>query len=459
MNPEPRTLNPEPLNPKPLNSDPPSTWKLTRFFIPLAIQAISQALSYPLVAMVASRGAGGPLNLAGLAQSNTVMFFIGMIAISSVTTGMVYAKTREGYERFKSVTLITGLAVITVQAILCIPVLSHLVFGRLIGLPPAIERPAQITLLYSIPLQFLFFLRIPYFVIMYSGRATGIASLATIFRIILTALLSLIFCLLELVGPIWAVVCLSLPVAVEVLVSAVFAAPYLRQLKPSPTLPPSAGEIFLFNLPLSIGGYFLSASAIILAGFIARAPDPDRILPIYYLALGLANPMAFASTRIQTIVLTFPPQSPGDSRTLRFALRAGIILGILPLIFILPGIIEFYYVQLQKLALQDLHLVRLTALFLTFFPISVAIRAQREGLAAWLKKPTTVLAGHTVFMAAIIVTGFFLLNFGIAPELIGPVGLTIGSLASSATMRLALSRAKERAFPVGPTTTSLGQIR
>jgi hypothetical protein len=449
MTPEPRTLNPE----------PPSTWKLTRFFIPLAIQAVSQSLSYPLVAMVASRGAGGPVNLAGLAQSNTVMFFIGMIAISSVTTGMVYAKTLEGYQKFRSVTLITGLAVITVQAILCIPVISHLMFGRLIGLPPAIEGPAHITLLFSIPLQFLFFFRIPYFVVMYGGQATGIASLATIFRIILTALLSLLFCVLKLVGPIWAVVCLSLPVAVEVLVSAIFAAPFLRLLKPSPTCPPSAGEIFFFNLPLSIGGYFLSASAIILAGFIARAPDPDRILPIYYLALGLANPMAFAATRIQTIVLTFPPQSPRDSRTLRFALSAGIILGILPLIFILPGMIEFYYVKLQKLALQDLHLVKLTALFLIFFPISVAIRAHREGLAAWLKKPTTVLAGHAVFMAAIIVIGFALLNFGVAPEFIGPVGLTAGSLASSATMRLALNRAKERAFPVGQTTTSMGQIR
>ncbi|MEJ2169706.1 MAG: hypothetical protein P8X90_29735, partial [Desulfobacterales bacterium] len=230
MNSELRTLNPV----------PPSTWKLTRFFIPLAIQAVSQALSYPLVAMVASRGAGGPLNLAGLAQSNTVMFFIGMIAISSVTTGMVYANTREGYLKFRSVTLITGLAVITVQAILCLPVVSHLIFGRLIGLPPAIERPAQITLLFSIPLQFLFFLRIPYFVVMYGGQATGIASLATIFRIILTALLSLVFCVLELVGPIWAVVCLSLPVAVEVLVSAIFAAPFLRLLKPSPACPPSA---------------------------------------------------------------------------------------------------------------------------------------------------------------------------------------------------------------------------
>ena len=437
----------------------PTTWKLTRFFIPLAVQAVSQALSYPLVAMVASRGAGGPLNLAGLAQSNTVMFFIGMIAISSVTTGMVYAKTREGYEKFRSVTLITGFAVITVQAFLCLPAVSHLLFGRLIGLPPAIEGPAQITLLYSIPLQFLFFFRIPYFVVMYGGQATGIASLATICRIILTALLSLLFCVLELVGPIWAVVCLSLPVAVEVLASAVFAAPFLRLLKPSRTQPPSAAEIFFFNLPLSIGGYFLSASAIILAGFIARAPDPDRILPIYYLALGLANPMAFAATRIQTIVLTFPPQALRDSRTLHFALRAGVILGILPLIFILPGLIEFYYVKLQKLSLEDLHLVRLTALFLVFFPISVSLRAQREGLAAWLKKPTTVLAGHAVFMAAIIVTGFGLLQLGAAPELIGPVGLTIGSLASSATMRLALNRARERAFPVGQTTTSVGQIR
>ena len=89
--------------------------------------------------MVASRGPGGPLNLAGLAQAITVMFFLGMIAISSVTTGMVYAKTREGYQKFRKVTLLTATGVIAVQAILCIPILSHLLFGRLIGLPPTIE--------------------------------------------------------------------------------------------------------------------------------------------------------------------------------------------------------------------------------------------------------------------------------------------------------------------------------
>jgi hypothetical protein len=387
------------------------------------------------------------------------MFFLGMIAISSVTTGMVYAKTREGYQRFRKVTLFTGLGVIAIQACLCIPALSHLLFGRLIGLPPSIEQPAYTTFAISIPLQFLFFLRIPYFVVMYIGKATAKASLATIARILLTALLSWLFCTLERVGPIWAVVCLTIPVAMEVLFSRIFAAPFLKSLKSCPEDPPGAKEIFYFNLPLSVGGYFLSASAIILAGFIARSPEPDRILPVYYLALGLANPVAFAATRIQTIVLAFPPQSSKDNRTFRFCLTAGAVLGILPLIFILPGLAEFYFIKLQKLGAQDLHLVRMTVLSLIFFPLSVAIRAQSEGLAAWTKKPITVLTGHAMFMGTIIATGFTLLYLGAPGQLIGPLGLTLGSLSSSATMRILLDRGEESAIPVGQTTTSIGQIR
>jgi len=440
-------------------SSAPTYRTLSGFFLPLAIQAASQALSYPLVAMVASRGPGGPLNLAGLAQSNTVMFFLGVFAISSVTTGMVYAKTREGYLKFRLMIRATGLAVIAIQAVLCIPAVTHLVFGRLIGLPPSIEQPAHLTLMSSLPLQFLFFYRIPYFVVMYVGRATTTASMATIARIILTALLSPLFCYLELVGPVWAVVCLTIPVALEALISGLFAAPFIRSLEPCREKPPSAKEIFMFNIPLSVGGYFLVSSAIILAAFIARAPDPDRILPIYYLALGLANPMSFAATRLQAVVIAFPPQSPQERRTFRFCLAAGALLGMLPLIFILPGPAEFYYVKLQKLNLADLDLVRMTAVSLIFFPLSVAFRAQSEGLAAWLKKPTTVLTGHGIFLLTIIVAGFTLLMLGTPGQVIGAVGLTLGSLASSATMRLLLVRARERAFPVGQTTTSLGQIR
>ena len=294
---------------------------------------------------------------------------------------------------------------------------------------------------------------------MYNGKATGKASLATIGRIILTALLSPLFCNTGLVGPNWAVVCLTVPVALEVLVSRILATPFLKDLKPSTQRPPEAKEIFLFTLPLSVGGYFLSISALILGAFIARAPDPEKILPIYFLALGLVNPVAYAATRIQTIVLAFPPKSKRDRLTLRFSLVAGAFLGLLPLLFIIPGIIEIYYVRLQNLLPDDLSLVRITALSLIFLPLSVAIRAQSEGLSAWFKKPMTVLTGHAVFMGIIIVSGFSLLLADAPGYLIGAVGLTLGSLSSSATMRIFLGRAKEKPIPVGQTTTSIGQIR
>ncbi len=157
--------------------------QLTRFFVPLAIQAISQALTHPLVAMVASRGPGGPLNLVGLAQSSMVVFFLGMFAMYYVTTGMVYAKSREAYRIFWWVCVWTGLGVIGIQALLSLPGPSHFLFSQFIGLPPSIANPAQITLLASVPVQFLFFLRIPYQVLMYNSRATGRASLATLIRI------------------------------------------------------------------------------------------------------------------------------------------------------------------------------------------------------------------------------------------------------------------------------------
>ncbi len=438
----------------------PTNWTLTRFFVPLAIQAISQALSYPLVAMVASRGPGGPLNVAGLAQANMVMFFLGIIGISLVTTGMVYAKTREGYLRYRAVTFYISLVVISVQALLCIPALSHMVFGNIIGLPPSIENPAKLTLLISIPLQFLFFIRIPYFAVMYNSKATGRASLATIGRIIFTAILSPIFCFTGLVGPVWAIVCLTLPVALEVIVSRLIVGQFLKNLKPSSDRTPGAREILLFTLPLSVGGYFLSISALILGAFIARAPDPERILPIYYLALGLANPVAYAATRLQTIVLAFPPASRRDNLTLRFSIIAGACLGVLPLLFILPGLNELYYVKLQRLAMSDLPLVRMTAVSLIFFPLSVAIRAHSEGLSAWQKKPMTVLAGHATFLAIVIGSGFASLFLGVPGYFIGAIGLTLGSLTSSATMRLSLRWVKEEAsVPVGQTTTSVGQIR
>jgi hypothetical protein len=419
----------------------------TRFFAPLALQAASQGLTYPLVAMVASRGPGGPLNLAGLAQSNTMMYTLGTFGFGLITAGMVFGRTREGYRQFRVVTLSIGVLVTLVQGLLCLPQASHLLFGRLIGLPPSIEHPAAMTFLATIPLQFLFFSRIPFQVAMYNARATGKASLATLLRILLTAVLSPLFCLADAVGPLWAVICLTFPVGLEVAASAWLARPYLARLEVSVTAP-TKKEIFLFNLPLSIGSYLLSLSSILLGAFIARAASPERMLPAYYLALGLATPVAYGATRVLEVVLAFPPAFEADRRTLKYAVAAGAVLGLLPLIFIIPGLSDLYYVRLQNLDPNGLPLVRVAALALALYPLCVAVRAQGEGLASLAGKPMIVIAGQTLFMTTILLTGAVLLTLGMDGNLIGGIGLCFGNLASTATLRLLLRWIKKADPPV-----------
>jgi len=445
-----------------MNSPPehtPTFGQFTRFFVPLALQSASQGLTYPLVAMVASRGEGGPLNLAGLAQSNTVMFLLGTTGFGLVATGMVFGKQREGFNQFKAVTLRLAVAVVILQALLCIPYAAKLLFEQMIGLPASIAHPAHITLLASAPLQFLFFVRIPYQVSMYNGLASGRASLATLLRIIITALMAPLFCAMGAVGPIWAVVCLSIPVALEVLMSAILAAPFISNLQTSPAVAPTKKELALFNLPISISGYLLTLSAILLGAFIARAPEPERMLPAYYLALGLATPVAFGATRLQEVVLTFHAPEGKDRRTLPFALVVGAVLGLLPLLFILPGLADFYYVHLQNLAEVDLPLVRATALSLVVFPLCVAIRAQGEGLCGYAQKPMTIIVGQGAYLLIVTAIGGFSLWLGIAGNLIGALALSLGNIASTVIVRAVLNRIKEQALPVPPTTTSYGQIR
>src|SRR3989339_630533 len=145
---------------------------LIRFFVPLGLQAASQTLTYPLVGMITSRGEGGPVNLAGLAQSNSVMFLISTLGAGLITTGMVYARDKRNYDQFLKVNYTIMAVVLFLQALFSVPPLAHLLFGTIMGLPASIEHPARLTFLASLPLQMAFFLRTPYQVVLYNHHAT-----------------------------------------------------------------------------------------------------------------------------------------------------------------------------------------------------------------------------------------------------------------------------------------------
>jgi hypothetical protein len=270
------------------------------------------------------------------------------------------------------------------------------------------------------------------------GQATGIASLATIGRVILTAVLSPLFCLAGWVGPLWAVVALTLPVALEAFVSWAFARPFLRDLPSEPRQIPRLSEIFWFNLPFTVGGYCLSLATVILAGIIARAAEPERMIPVYYLALGLASPVAFAASRLQTIVLAFPPADRYRRQTLRFAVAAGFVLGLLPLFLFSQDSTSSTRAVAEPGSGRS-KMGSANGVGPGAVALAVALRGQSEGLAAWLKKPLIVLLGQAAFLLTASTAAAAALIAGLPGCLIGAACLPLGSLASTAAMRLALN--------------------
>jgi hypothetical protein len=423
-------------------ASPPTTRKLIAYFVPLALQAASQSLSYPLIAMVASNGPGGALALAGVAQSNIIMFLVATMGAGLVTAGMVFGKTKTGFARFVAINNLLSLVMVVVQALLCIPFVGRLVFGRLLGLPLSIQEPAMQAFPLTVLLNVLFNARNPYQVLLYNNGAPGRASTATFVRIGVTLALSPLFCSWGLVGPRWAMVCQTIPVGLEVLVSWWYSRPFAAALAKhelgDPRPAPTKKQILFFTMPLSLGGFLMTLSSLILGAVIARGGSPEHMLPAYYLAIGIANPAAYAASRVQNVMIAFPPQSPVDRQVFRFSLVASAILSFVPLIFVVPGIAHWYYISVQKLPPADLRLVTTTALLLVAFPFTVALRCHREGLAALDRRTPTILAGDFAYIAALAVTSFACLALEIPGNVIGPLVIACSNLASLGILVLLL---------------------
>lgn len=377
--------------------------------------------------------------MAGLAQSTNMLMIIFVMGAGLITTGMVFGKTRQGLMRCIRINNGIIFISIAIYGLLILPPVAHFIFGRLLGLTPQIEKPAIMSFMASLPMLILFRLREPYQIVLLNNAATGKAFGATFGRVILTLILSPVFCALNLVGPIWAVVCMTVAVVIETLVSRALALPFMRKIAHGQERPPAYMDLIVFSLTLSVGIIFLCLSGFMVGAFIARAPDPERMLPIFYLAMGIANPVASGAVRLHALIITYYGRSQQSNRQLAiFTAIVGTAMGLISLIFLLPGVIEWYYITLQKLGPADLPLVRRTGLLLALIPLTVAMRAYSEGKAAWSRKPVTVLTGQAVYLAFIALSAFFALNIGVPGNLLGAIAIIVANVAAAGMILFAL---------------------
>ena len=392
--------------------------RVTRFYVPLLLQAFSQSLTYPLVAGIVTHGPFGVNALTAFSQGQMIMFMIGALGGGLVMTGMVFGTNRRGYLNFRRLNGILMVALLLLQCIPALPPLDRIVFEGFFALPPDLADLARWTLLLGVVMNGSFFLRNVPMVVLFNNLQSGKANTATFIRILLTMACAAVFPRIGLVGAYWGLLALTLGCIVEYIITWLYARSYVRTLLSEEGADAAVGDSvatqFRFTLPLSLGGFLLMVSPLIVAAFVGRTENATDMLAIHYVTLGVANPVAYAALRMQAVAIEFPPEYKGDHRLLWFALAAGAVLGIIPFIFSLPHLGGWYFGSYQNVPPRILGTARLAVGIYSFICLIQVVRGRVEGLAAIRKRPDAVMAGQIGYTVALLTTLAALRPFGIA---------------------------------------------
>jgi len=426
--------------PHPATPGDTSLWRVFRFYVPLALQALSQSLTYPLVASIVSHGRHGSDELAAFAQGLSLMFVFGSVNGGLITTGMVFGTSRTGMRNYQRLVNRIAIVILSLQFLACMPPFHPVIFQRVLGLEGELAAIARITTLLGMPMQFGFFLRNKHVIALYNEKRSGLANTATLCRIVITASLAPLFVRLGLTGHLWGILAMTLPVFGEVLLTRHFARPFIANLmdrefdERAPL-----GKLLRFTIPLSFGGIMLSLSGFMIAVFLSRADNPGQTLAIHYIVMGIVNPLGFAALRMQSVVIGFPPALYGRRRILSFAALAGTALCLPLLTLQIPAVADWYFGRVQNLHPESIRLARTMALIMAVHPLIQSLRGHVEGRAALQRRPNAILSGQAVYLATMVMTLFLFLDTGIVPGyLMGGLAVLLALLLSLTTVHVGL---------------------
>ena len=431
-------------------------WNVTRFYIPLLLQAFSQSLTYPLVAGIVTHGEFGVNALTAFSQGQMIMFMIGALGGGLVMTGMVFARTWYGYVSFRRLNAIMMVVLLAIQCIPTIAPLNRWLFEGFFALPPELAETARWTLLFGVVMNGSFFLRNVPMVVLFNNYESGKANNATFIRIAVTLACAALFPKLGWVGAGWGLFALTLGTCVEYVVTWLYARPYVARLpnRPDetsklPNLQTSqtfslTWEQFHFTLPLSLGGFLLMLSPLCIAAFVGRTANPADMLAIHYVTLGVANPVAYAALRMQAVSIQFQPEYEGDRRLLVYAVFAGLFLGIIPFVFSLPIVGNWYFGHYQNVPDRILDTARLAIGIYSLICMIQAVRGRIEGIAAARKRPKAVMAGQIAYTVGLFLTCAVLLPLGCAGWAIAVSAIYFAPVCATAAIYLTLHYGQEK---------------
>ena len=428
---------------------------VTRFYVPLLLQAFSQSLTYPLVAGIVTHGAFGVNALTAFSQGQMIMFMIGALGGGLVMTGMVFARTWYGYVCFQRLNTMMMGFLLALQCLPTVAPFNRWLFEGFFALPPELAEMARWTLLFGVVMNGAFFLRNVPMVVLFNNYESGKANQATLARIAVTLACAAVFPKVGWVGASWGLFALTLGVIVEYVITWLYARPYVAQLPNRPSASQTSQtprtsqtpqtlsltwEQFRFTLPLSLGGFLLMLSPLCIAAFVGRTADAADMLAIHYVTLGVANPVAYAALRMQAVSIQFQPEYEGDRRLLVYAVIAGAALGLIPLAFSCPGLGDWYFGVYQNVPPRILGTVRLAIGIYSLICMIHAVRGRIEGIAAARKRPKAVMAGQIAYTVGLFCTCAVLLPLGCAGWAMAVTAIFVAPVVATAAIYATLGR-------------------
>ena len=190
-------------------------------------------------------------------------------------------------------------------------------------------------------------------------------------------------------------------------------------------------------------------SPVAIAAFVGRTADAHDMLAIHYVTIGVANPVAFAALRMQTVAIKFPPERPGDRRLLVYAVVAGLLLGVIPLAFATPLVGGWYFGTYQNVPPRIVGTACLAIGIYSLIPVVQAVRARVEGLAALAKRPKAIMAGQIAYTASLFTVCSILLPLGAPGWAMAVTAIFIAPVCVTATIYAALKFPTERRVTSG----------
>jgi hypothetical protein len=425
--------------------------KIFMLWWPLAASGIFMSAEMPIINAGLARTPDYKAALAGFGIAFSLAIFTEAPIIMLISTAAALAKDRPAFKLIERFTLQLGLCVTALHFVLAFTPLYDVVVREWMGVPPAVADaclPAfRILILWPAPIGWRRFHQ----GLLIRLRRTSFISIATVVRLIITALVTFITIFaLGWGGNYAGATAVVLAVLVESVLITLVARPLIaKKLSEQPQAALTYRALFNFHWPLMMMSAMSIVAQPMVSTGLARAPFPTESLASWPTVWGLTMLISAMCQSLQEMTITFADSTDSLARIRRFGLTIGLIASALVAVLAFTPLGDWYFGQVIALK-DDVRVFANSVLsWMCAYPFLMAIELMLRGVLIKQK--------HTP--AVRLAVGCYVVVLGITLTLGVALGLGTGVQVTAVAYYLAiLSELVLLAWQVLPVLKEIPQV-